>query len=147
MHSDALNKNADDKADKQIKSDHQKPPDDGTTTVQSIDDIDQSQAIIAGNEITSSSDGGFNAKASIDDRRNSFAHQNGSPSNSGNSLISRDALILLPEGGKNSASNGDKYPVTRSSRNSDNENSDTDVSKVIIKQSVEYYDLDFNNVK
>lgn len=121
---------------KQIKSDHQKPPDDGTIG-HSIDDVDNSPVSNATRNDINSSGSGSNTKSSLDERRNSFAHRNGGSLNGLNSLISRDTLILLPEGGKNSAANSDKYPVTRSSRNSDNENSDTDVSKTINDQSNE----------
>lgn len=124
LQSDALNANAGNNVDKQIKSDQQKPTD-GSTIASGIDDVDLAPAGNANNVNASTSSGTINTKSTFEDRRNSIAFLKFG----GNSLISRDALILLPEGGKNSTANGDKYSVTRSSRNSDNENSDTDVSK------------------
>lgn len=126
MQSDALNANAGNNVDKQIKSDQQKPTD-GSTIAPGIDDVDLAPVGNANNVNASTSSGSatINPKPTFEDRRNSIAFLKFG----GNSLITRDALILLPEGGKNSAANGDKYSVTRSSRNSDNENSDTDVSK------------------
>lgn len=138
MQSDALsNATAGNKVAKKIKSDQRESSD--NTIASNVDDVDQLSANIVGNDIISSSTG-CNTKSSIDDngRRNSYPHQNGGPSNGGNSLISRDTLILLPEGGKNSATNSDKYPVTRSSRNSDNDNSDTDVSTIQIVHDILY---------
>lgn len=137
LQSDALNAaNAINNVDKQIRSDQQKPPDDDQIA-RSTDDVDQSPISYGGNDITTFTSGGtstFNPKLCIDERRASLPYPNGGPLNGGNSLISRDTLILLPEGGKNSAANGDKYPV---SRNSDNENSDTDVSEpTIFKYSI-----------
>lgn len=119
MQSDALFNSS---GDKHIQSDQLKPPDDASIG-HNIDEIDAT----VGNakcEVSTPND----TKSPVEWRRNSFAHRNGGSLNGLNSLIKRDALILLPEGGKNSATNGDEYPATRSSRNSDNENSDTDVS-------------------
>lgn len=124
MQSDASNSNASNAADKQLKSDQQMTSADDPAAA-NTDDVDQSTVSINSSR--------FSRRTSIDYyRRNSIARQNGGPT-----LIKRDALILLPEGGKNPAANNDWYPMTHSSRNSDNENSDTDVSEQV--ESVERF--------
>lgn len=93
---------------------------------QTIDDVDQAPIMKTPTKTNITTWLSSFKKSPGEDRRMSMCYLNGLPLG-GNSLISRDALILAPEGGKNSATgNGERFPTIRSA--SDDESSDTEVS-------------------